>query len=586
MAGHSCVNEGGSAGRGRHHRGRRRARRLGLGAVAFALALSVTIPGTVPGAGAHAAVRLVIGINQYPATLHPSINAMMATSYVLGMVRRPLTAFDPAWRLHCFLCTEVPSLAAGTARVETRPDGGRGMAVTYTLEAAARWGDGTPMTTRDVLLTWQVGRSPESGYSNASLFTDDIVDITAHDDKRFTVHRARLECDYDELNDFQIIPAHLEGPVFERDPAHYRQRTLYQSDPTEPGLYAGPYRVTALETGSFILLERNPHWWGPVPAFPEILVRVIENNTALAANLLAGDIDMVPGEVGLTLDQVLALRDRYPDRFTYLFKTGLFYEHLELNHDNPILADVRVRQALLLLIDRTAISAQLFEGRQPVAHNTINPLDPVFDPAFRHYAYDPDEAARLLAAAGWERGPDGVRRNVDGDVLRLTLMTTAGERTRELVEQVLQSDWGKAGIVTRIENQPPRVLFGRTLRERAFDGLALFAWLSSPGNIPRTILHSSMIPTQENGYAGQNYTGFRHDEMDRVLDQLRTECEQPARQELWRRLQQIYANELPALPLYYRAQGFILPLWLEGLVATGHQYPSTLWVEQWRQATP
>ena len=51
---------------------------------------------------------------------------------------------------------------------------------------------------------------------------------------------------------------------------------------------------------------------------------------------------------------------------------------------------------------------------------------------------------------------------------------------------------------------------------------------------------------------------------------------------MWDRLQEIYAEDLPALPLYFRANPHVWPLWLEGVTPTGHQYPSTLWVEHWR----
>jgi len=66
------------------------------------------------------------------------------------------------------------------------------------------------------------------------------------------------------------------------------------------------------------------------------------------------------------------------------------------------------------------------------------------------------------------------------------------------------------------------------------------------------------------------------------LDAIETELDRPARAVLWRRLQALYAEELPALPLFFRAEPFILPKWLVGLTPTGHEYPSTLWVEQWR----
>jgi len=93
-------------------------------------------------------------------------------------------------------------------------------------------------------------------------------------------------------------------------------------------------------------------------------------------------------------------------------------------------------------------------------------------------------------------------------------MTTAGNRSRELVEQVLQSQWRGIGVDVRIKNEPARVLFGDTLPHRRFE-LAMYAWISSPENVPRSILHSSEIPSAANGFVGQNATGFTSTEMDR-----------------------------------------------------------------------
>ncbi|MEL0013156.1 MAG: peptide ABC transporter substrate-binding protein, partial [Alphaproteobacteria bacterium] len=74
--------------------------------------------------------------------------------------------------------------------------------------------------------------------------------------------------------------------------------------------------------------------------------------------------------------------------------------------------------------------------------------------------------------------------------LRIEIMTTAGNRVRELVEQVIQSNYRDIGVDLRIRNQPARVLFGQTIRKREFGALAMFAWFSSPKNVPRTTLHS------------------------------------------------------------------------------------------------
>ena len=114
--------------------------------------------------------------------------------------------------------------------------------------------------------------------------------------------------------------------------------------------------------------------------------------------------------------------------------------------------------------------------------------------------------------------------------------------------------------------------------------MAMFAWISSPESVPRTTLHSAHIPTPENNYGGQNYTGFKNAEVDSLVERIEVELDRETRRGLWHRLQEIYADELPVIPLYFRANAFILPRWLAGVEPTGHQFPTTLWVETWRTA--
>ena len=138
------------------------------------------------------------------------------------------------------------------------------------------------------------------------------------------------------------------------------------------------------------------------------------------------------------------------------------------------------------------------------------------------------------------------------------------------------------GVDLRIRNEPARVFFGRTVQQRRYTGMAMFAWFSSPQNVPRSNLHSSMIPTEKNGWSGQNYTGFRNVEMDQLLEDIEVELDREKRRLMWHRLQQIYAEELPVLPLYFRSNSHVWPHWLSGVTPTGHLNYSTLWVEHWR----
>lgn len=152
------------------------------------------------------------------------------------------------------------------------------------------------------------------------------------------------------------------------------------------------------------------------------------------------------------------------------------------------------------------------------------------------------------------------------------------------MQQFAQGQWKKIGIQTAINNQTARVYFGTTLTERKHKGLAMFAWSSSPENPPLTILHSDYIPTEENQWAGQNYAGYSNPEMDSILEAIDGELNKEKRTELWKQFQNLYATELPALPLYYRSDSYILPKWLVNVEPTGHQHYSSYWSENWSRA--
>ncbi len=526
--------------------------------------------------------ELIIGMTQFPATFHPNIDSMLAKSYVLAMTRRPFTVHDKNWQLICMLCTKLPTIENGLAAPETLPTGKKGIAVTYTIRADAVWGDGTPVTTKDVLFTYEVGRHPLSGVAAAEPYRR-ILKIDVKDDKTFTLHIDRITFDYNDINGFGLIPAHLDRAKF-KDPAEYRNRTAFDTDTTNPGLYFGPYRITEKALGSHVVLERNPTWWGKKPFFRRIVVRVIEKTAALEANLLSGSIDYIAGELGLTLDQAIAFEKRHGRKFNILYKPGLIYEHLDLNLENPVLKDKRVRQALIYALDREAISQQLFDGRQPVAHSFVHPLDWIHTTDIPVYRRNVKKAAALLDAAGWTVQRKGVRVNGAGRRLTLELMTTAGDRSREMVQQVLQSQWREIGVDVRIRNEPARVFFGQTVTQRKYTAMAMFAWLSAPESVPRNVLHSKEIPTAANNYSGQNFTGYVNPEVDTLLEAIEVELDREKRRALWRRLQRIYAEELPVIPLFFRAQAYIMPKWLKGVEPTGHQYTTTLWVENWRAA--
>ena len=529
-------------------------------------------------APARAKDELVLAMTQSPGTMNPLISSMLAKSLIHNMTARPITAYDANSRLICLVCTELASLNNGRARIVDLPDGKKGMEMDVELRPMV-WGDGVPVTAKDVAFTLEVGRHPLSGVASSEGYKR-ILKLDIKDDRHFTVTVDRVTFDYDSF-DFQIVPAHIEKPIFDANPAEYRNKTAYDTNPTNPGLAFGPYRIVEQVPGSRIVLEHNPTWTGLKPHFKRLVVKIIESTPALEANLLSGNVDYVLGELGLSLDQALAFEKRHKDKYNVIYKPALIYEHIDVKLDNPLLSDRRVRQALLMAVDRKAISDKLFEGKQPVANGSISPLDPMYSPVARHYDYDPAAARKLLDEAGFATVNNGVRTDAKGEKFSIEITTTAGNRIREQVAQVIQSQLRQVGIELRIKAEPPRI-FSEALNRRNFSGLAMYAWVERPQGVPRSTLHSEEIPSAKNGWSGQNYPGYSNPLMDKALDAAERELDEDKRRALFGEIQRLYADDLPVLSLFFRVDPFVIPKQLKGVTPTGHLNSSTLWIEQWR----
>ena len=537
-----------------------------------------------PGAPAFAAAHdtLTIGIAQFPSSLHPDIDAEVVKKYADGFVIRQITAFDKDWKNSCLLCTELPTIENGLAKIEDLPDGKKGMAVTIKLKPDLKWSDGVPVTAKDIAFTWKVGKDPNSGFSNVNPWTR-ATKVDVVDDHTAVLHLGSVMVSYNQWD--EILPEHVEGPIYDKATGggDYLKATSYNRAPTTTGLYDGPYMITQYDSGAQIVMEPNPSWTGAKPGFKRIILKHIENTAALQANLLSGDVDMVAGEgIGLTIDQVLDLRKQHPDEFTYIFKPSLTYEHIDIQKDNPIFKDVKTRQALVYALDRKSLTDKLFQGLQPVAATWVNPLSPNYSKDTAEYPYNLAKAKSLLAEAGWKPGADGILRDAAGNRLSFELQTTAGNRLRELVEQVLQSQWKAAGIEATIKNEPPRTIFGETLKKRVYTGMVMYGWSSAVTESPLRTLGTEQIPTEKNNYGGANYIAFSNPDMDAAIARMDGELD-PARQKAdWAIAQKIYADQVPVIPLFFRSEPHIVPKWLKGYAPTGHGDFACMWAENWQ----
>ncbi|MBC7753488.1 MAG: peptide ABC transporter substrate-binding protein [Moraxellaceae bacterium] len=532
--------------------------------------------------------ELKIGISQEFENFNPLISTMMATTYMSRMSIRTLDSINADGKWIPVLAKEIPTFENKKAVIKKIGGKDHVVAVWEILDNAM-WGDGTPLTCADFEFASKVAASPNVSVADKETYSQvEKIEADPKNPKKCTFTYDKVRWDFYMLGTFFPLPKHLEEPIFKKYGSikeGYEKNSLYTKDPTNPGLYHGAYLVSEIQLGDHVTFTPNPKFYGEAAKIKKIIVKLIPNTGTLEANLRSGTIDLI-STMGLALDQALAFDKKIKEEklgYEVLFQPSTVYEHIDLNLDNPFLKDVKVRKALLYAINKDDLVNALFEGKQLPALHLVTPKDAWYtdDPAkITIYKYNKREADRLLDEAGWKMGADGYRMK-DGKKLSFTIMTTAGNKTRELVQVYLQNQWKQVGIEVSAKNEPARVFFGETTKKRKFDSMALFAWVSSPESSPKVTLHSSKIPSAKNGYSGQNQMGWVNKNVDDLTTKLEAELDPAKRIKMVHEILKYYTDEVPVLPLYYRSDVAVIPTQMKNYRLTGHQFPETNEVEKW-----
>jgi peptide/nickel transport system substrate-binding protein len=531
---------------------------------------------------------LRIGIGQEFDSINPLATTMLSALYIYNMVARNFLKLDADMKWHPDMVDEVPTLKNKLAEIKTI-NGNKKIVSRWMIRANAKWGDGVDITCEDVKFTWTLGRSNNATVVNRDMYLDiESIHCDSKKPKLIEMTHATLRWDFYKLFQFYIMPKHLEEPVFTKygnEKEGFDRNSNYVKNPSNPGLYSGPYVITEVKLGSHVLLKRNPLFYGKKPYFDKILIRSIQDTTALETNLISKQVDMI-ATIGLNIDQALNIEKRAAKEnlpFEVRYVSGFTYEHLDLKLENPILKSKNVRKALLLSIDRESMTKALFEGKQVIAPHFLSPRDPWFaklPKALQKPAkYSKKEAEKLLESDGWKMGPDGYRYK-DGKKLSIVLTTTTGNRTRENVQVYIIDQWKKVGIEAVTKNVPPRVFFSE-IGHRKHEGASMFAWTFVP-ELPMTKFYSTKaIPSEANGWAGRNYSGYSNPKLDTMLETLEVEMSESKRQELVNQIVDIYTNEHITVPLFYRVDVSVVPKGFKGYNPSGSQQLETLFVENW-----
>jgi peptide/nickel transport system substrate-binding protein len=508
--------------------------------------------------------RLVIGMQQEPEILNEAINSMVSVVYVCNLIFSKFVKHDDSMRLVPDLITEIPTLENGGISADH-------LVYTYHLRQDALWHDGVPVTSKDVEFSFRVMTHPDINVETRQGW--DIVESVETPDPHTVIFRLSEiyanfagDCFYDE----SVLPEHLLsgalGEGFQAAPFH-----------TAP-VGSGPFVFKEWVSGSHITLLANHDYYGDGPYLEEITIKFVPDGNALLMQLETGSvmgIDNAP-------DELLVLAGSL-DGVTVYRNPALFNEHLDVNCENPILSDRRVRRAIAIAIDRDEISEKIYKGIWIPAYSDEHPGSPY------HSGYgeevlrcDPPAARRLLAEAGWkDNDGDGIRER-GGERLELEITSTAGRASRERTEVVLQKQLSGVGIDLKIRNYHPTVLFAswddRGILKRGQFDLALYAFLTPPDPSTKEGSYSAdFIPPK-----GQNNSRFRDKELTRLLSEGSSTVGFQERRKIYDRVETILASELPVIPLLWVTQLDAMPAALENYRPNPTQSGDTWNAAQWR----
>jgi peptide/nickel transport system substrate-binding protein len=408
---------------------------------------------------------------------------------------------------------------------EHSPDG---LEITMRLRDDVRWHDGVPTTAEDVAFSFERFRDPKLGYPDVGgLRQLDTVAVVDPYTVRFRFKHAYA----DQLANLRrvILPKHLLDSI----PSEEMESAAFNRAPVGNG----PFRFVRWRQNEETVFEANLDFADGRPRLDRIVFRVIPDQTAIETAFLSGQIDFVER---LRFESVGRLRkDPKVQVLTYLQRG---YTYIAWNQRLPLFAEPEVRRALTLAIDRQGLVDAVAFGEGEVAAHPVMMQSPFYAHDIAPHPYDPEEAGRLLSAAGFEdRDGDGVRER-EGKPFEFELVTNLGNGQRADALVVLQSDLAEVGVRVVPRVREWAVLL-REVQQKQFEAV-LGGWQTDFILAPYDLFHSKAI---EGKY---NNTSYSNPHVDDLIERGLLARTADEAKPIWHEFQEILHREQPFTVLF------------------------------------
>jgi peptide/nickel transport system substrate-binding protein len=314
----------------------------------------------------------------------------------------------------------------------------------------------------------------------------------------------------------------------------------------------GPFKLVEYVNGDRIVLARNDAYWGPKAPWPRVTLKTITNNAARVAALLAGDVQMIEAVPAVDLPRLRTTPD-----ISLAQVTGfrVIYLHLDSFRDqtpfatdkagpllpNNPLKDKRVRQALSKAINRPAIVERLMEGTAIAAGGLLPEGFFGVSPKLKPDAFDPDEARRLLAEAGY---PNGFALGIHGPNDRYP--------NDEKVLQAIGPMLSRVGIDTRVHTQPWATFAQQASNPNYAYSVMLVGWGSDTGEVSSPLRALLSTVNAEKGLGASNRGRYSNPKVDGILAHALATVDDAKRDKMLQEASEIAIGEYGIVPLYYQ----------------------------------
>ncbi len=412
--------------------------------------------------------------------------------------------------------------------------------ITFSIDKDAKWHDGTDVTATDVIFSYATYTNPELSSAFAPLLKniDSVIEVDPKS-VRIVLKEKQPMSFFDAAAQMLILPKHIYGSV----PAGELSKSPILDNPVGSGRFKFRKRTPNV---SLELVSDLNNYRGRAK-LDRVILNIVPDFATASLRLLSGEADLYES---MNADLLKQINEKggikvvtYPG-FDYGFLMFNLKDTRDRNKPHPVFSDVRVRKALSMAVDRSAIVSNILDTLGYVSMGPMLRAMPTTDTSIKQIPYDPALAAALLDSAGWKLNKAGVRER-NGKPLKFTLITPNSSRNRVQSATIIQEQLRKIGVTVDIQQLEASTFFSR---EMAFDfDAAMHAWSldANPANIVQTWGTNSLGDN-----ANSNYSGYSNPKFDSLIETALRASNLPAAKSDFTKAYQIIVDDAPAIWIY------------------------------------